>query len=193
MTCYLVTLAYNILSLPFIPPYHAGLISASNALSWMLDHTSWSSSSSENRLAVVVAPLANPPHRRHRTSNVHTDVVSLLHLLPSLLLPPTPPTGTSPGSPCESFRQAAETYRLALQGVGEGRWNTVAEVLQGLSEAPTTTATTTTATSAVSADSESPAPRYCRLDVERLPALEKAVGDARRSQGAATTADAVHR
>ena len=125
----LVSLIINQSPVQSIKP---GIVSAANAFSWLLDHTSWpsddSTTLSEQRLAVVVAP----PSRHHRNGvDVNTDVVALLHLLPSLMLP------GGPGHPCDNFRQAAETYRLALQGVGEGRWNTVPEVMRGLAEAAT--------------------------------------------------------
>ena len=165
-----------------VPATTAGLTSAANALTWLLDHTSWSSwpsAASEHRLAIAVAPMSNsPPPSHHRTGDVNADVATLLQLLPSVLLPPT--TGTTPtgssGRSCEGFRQAAETYRLALRGVAEGQWASVNELLQGLSKE--------TATSSL----------FCRW--KDYAALQKEVSDAaaaaaRRSKD--TAADTPYR
>ena len=131
------------------------------------------------------------PHRRHLTGEINPDVVALLHHLPSLLLPPTTatsgPLASSPGFPCEGFRQAAETYRLVLQGVSESRYSTVADVLRGMTDVATTT-TASDDSGSLSAGS----PRYCRW--RDLSALEKAVSDASKTtQATTTTADAMYR
>ena len=119
----------------------------------------------------------SPPAPHHRTGDVNADVATLLQLLPSVLLPPTTPTGSS-GRPCEGFRQAAETYRLALHGVAEGRWASVNEILQGLSKETST----------------SSSPLYCRW--KDYAALQNEVSDAttaaaRRSKD--TAADTLYR
>ena len=131
------------------------------------------------------------PHRRHLTGEINPDVVALLHHLPSLMLPPTvtsTPLTSSPGFPCEGFRQAAETYRLVLQGVSDGRYSTVADVLRGMTDVATATTTAIGDSGSVSAGS----PRYCRW--RDLSALEKAVSDASKTTQTATkTADAMYR